>query len=75
MSKLEKKVAKNLKKIRLEKGLSQIALGGKCGWGSVLKHYPGVRVSTYESGKAAPSLKTIELLAKALRVKPERFFE
>lgn len=57
-------LAKNLRRLRLEQGLSQEALADKAG---VDRTY----VSALERQKYSASVDTIDNLARALRVKPE----
>jgi transcriptional regulator with XRE-family HTH domain len=52
-----------VRKIRLERGMTQEQLAGKAG---VTREY----IARLEAGLYDPSLSTIERLAKALKVKP-----
>ena len=51
----------NLKRIRIEKGLTQTQLAEACG-------VTGQAISNYESGIREPSLKTLKMQANALDV-------
>lgn len=59
--------AKNVKKYRLEQGLSQEKLGFLC---NLHRTY----ISDIETCKRSISLKNIELLANALKVEPYKLF-
>lgn len=58
------KVGKNIRKARLEAGLTQQQVHKKSG-------IEMPRLSRYENGYILPTLETIEVLAKALRVDPK----
>ena len=64
MTKIRKTFAKNLKKLRLDKGLTQELLAEKLGI--------SVRYVQQLEGKNTPNVKidTLEILAKELKVKP-----
>lgn len=64
MTKIRKTFAKNLKKLRLDKGLTQEQLAEKLGI--------SVRYIQQLEGKNTPNVKidTLEVLAKELKVKP-----
>jgi transcriptional regulator with XRE-family HTH domain len=61
-------VAKNIKRIREKKGMSQKELITAVGLGAPM-------YSRIETGKAEPSLTTLEKIAKALNVKLSDFFD
>ena len=61
-------VAKNIKRIREKKGMSQKELINAVGLGAPM-------YSRIETGKAEPSLTTLEKIAKALNVKLSDFFD
>lgn len=56
-------IGDRIKQKRLEIGLSQEALGLKCGWENAR-----ARVSSYERNIHTPKLKDIQRLAKAINV-------
>jgi transcriptional regulator with XRE-family HTH domain len=64
MTKIRKTFAKNLKKLRMDKGLTQELLAEKLGI--------SVRYIQQLEGKNTPNVKidTLEILAKELKVKP-----
>ena len=62
------KLGQNLKRIRIEKGISQGDIVRKLGM-------PKSFVSNIENGKTNPTLATIAKLAKALGVKIEELIE
>ncbi|MEI8390382.1 MAG: helix-turn-helix transcriptional regulator [bacterium] len=65
---LDKKIiGKRVKKIRLEKGLTQAELAEMC---NLSTSY----ISCIETGKKRPSLKSLEKLGKSLHVKVESFW-
>ena len=57
------KFGKNVKALRLKKGLTQAQLGLLCEPAMLQQN-----VAEYEKGHLAPSLKTAAVIAKALRV-------
>ena len=61
-------VAKNIKRIREKKGMSQKELITAVGLGAPM-------YSRIETGKAEPALTTLEKIAKALNVKLSDFFD
>lgn len=61
---MTKKVGNNIKKIRMERGYSQLKLSELCGWDSQS------RVSNYEAGAREPSLSDLRVIAKALDANP-----
>ena len=63
-----KKIQQNIKKFRLEKGLTQEQLSEVCG---ISSDY----LSEIERGKKVPSLKRFILIAHGLGISPENFFE
>jgi transcriptional regulator with XRE-family HTH domain len=60
--------ARNLRLIRQDRGLSQEALAELTGLDRTY-------ISSLERGRYNASIKTIEMLAKALKVAPPRFLE
>lgn len=58
------KVGKNIRKARLSAGFTQDDVEARCG-------IEKPRLSRYENGHIIPTLETIEILAKALRVAPK----
>ncbi len=58
----------NIKKYRIQKGLTQEKLSELCG---ISCDY----LSEIERGKRTPSLKRFLLIAKALDILPQKFFE
>jgi len=68
MLKISSTLGKNLKKIRTTKKLSQGAIARKLG---VHRAY----ISGIESGKRNPTIATIERLATALNINPDRLIK
>ena len=68
---MQMNIAAQIKKARLDKGLSQAQLGIACGWDS---GNPQSRVGNYEQGKRIPSAPDIVVLAKALDKSITYFF-
>jgi transcriptional regulator with XRE-family HTH domain len=68
MQTILQKVARNVKRIRNERGLSQQALADKV-------HIHRVYLAKIEGAIQAPSLEILESLAKALKVKPGELLE
>jgi len=64
---LADRFGKNLKKIRLERGVSQFQLG-------IEINCSEDTIANYENGRRWPDVETIEALAMALKVDPEAFF-
>lgn len=60
-------IGERIKSKRLELGLSQEALGKKCGW---QKPAGQLRISSYESNSKRPPFESVLLLAKALQACP-----
>ena len=58
----------NLKKFRLAKNISQEQLGEQCG---ISSDY----ISEIERGKKTPSLKRLDIIAKALKIELYKFFK
>jgi transcriptional regulator with XRE-family HTH domain len=58
-------IGENIKKIRIEKGLTQKQLGDLCGM-------KDSQIRRYENGRANPKYETIEKIAKALNVSTMR---
>ena len=58
----------NLRKVRLEKGLSQEELAGRAD--SVLS-----QIGRIERGERAPTIVTVKKLAEALRIHPKELFD
>lgn len=67
MDKFEKGIGKNIRDIRLERGLSQEALADKC-------EFSNTTLSAYENSRKIPNLKTISRIAKQLNVSIERLY-
>lgn len=65
---LEKRVINNIRRIRREKGISQIRLAAFC---DTSTSYIGLM----ESYKNIPKISTIERIAEALNVSPEELFK
>jgi transcriptional regulator with XRE-family HTH domain len=63
-----KRLGKNLKRIRIEKGVSQVAIAQSL---SVSRGF----ISNIENGKTNPTLSTITNIAKALDVGIEEMFK
>lgn len=63
MAKISKKLGNNLKKIRLEKGMSQ---GDICRASGMDRGY----ISRVESGQKNPTISNLEKIAKALKISP-----
>lgn len=68
LTKLEKTVIDNIRKIRKEKGISQIRLAAYC---DTSASYIGLM----ESYKNIPKLSTIEKIAEALNISPIELFK
>ena len=66
--KLGTSVARRLRRIRLEGGLSQEELAGRAG---LNRNYVGM----VEREENSPTIETLEKLAAALQVHPKLFFE
>ncbi len=64
MAKISKKLGNNLKKIRLEKGMSQ---GDICRATGMDRGY----ISRVESGQKNPTISNLEKIAKALKISPD----
>lgn len=68
MAKISKKLGNNLKKIRLEKGMTQ---GDICRATGMDRGY----ISRVESGQKNPTISNLEKIAKALGVKPDELLK
>lgn len=68
MNESAKKLGKNMKRIRLEKGMTQGDICRKLGLDRAY-------ISNLESGKKNPTLATIEKIAKALEVSPDNLIK
>lgn len=68
MAKISKKLGYNLKKIRLEKGLSQGDIYRATGMD---RGY----ISRVESGQKNPTISNLEKLAKALKISPDELLK
>lgn len=64
MAKISKKLGNNLKKIRLEKGMSQ---GDICRASGMDRGY----ISRVEGGQKNPTISNLEKIAKALKISPD----
>jgi len=64
MAKISKKLGNNLKKIRLEKGMTQ---GDICRATGMDRGY----ISRVESGQKNPTISNLEKIAKALKIFPD----
>ncbi|MDO8486221.1 MAG: helix-turn-helix transcriptional regulator [Candidatus Staskawiczbacteria bacterium] len=64
MAKISKKLGNNLKKIRLEKGMTQ---GDICRASGMDRGY----ISRVESGQKNPTISNLEKIAKALKISPD----
>ena len=64
MAKISKKLGNNLKKIRLEKGMTQ---GDICRATGMDRGY----ISRVESGQKNPTISNLEKIAKALKISPD----
>lgn len=64
--KLVRKIAKNIKNLRIENGRTQFDM---CDYGFNYRHYQRL-----ESGKYTPTLETLLRLAKAFKVEVKEFF-
>lgn len=64
MAKISKKLGNNLKKIRLEKGMTQ---GDVCRASGMDRGY----ISRVESGQKNPTISNLEKIAKALKIYPD----
>jgi len=62
IDKLLKDIGKNIKTIRLDKGLSQSALGKIC-------HFEKASMSRIEAGKINITIKTLYIICNALEVR------
>lgn len=60
-------IGKNIREVRLEKGLSQEELARKCG-------FSNTTLSAYENSRKIPNLTTIAKIAKELEVTIERLY-
>lgn len=67
MNEYEKKIGKNIKEVRTQKGLSQEVLAKRCG-------FSNTTLSSYENTRKIPSLATIATIAKQLGVSIERLY-
>jgi len=61
-------VAKNVRRIRIEFGMTQLELAEVCDW-------PQPMISKIEAGRGDHKLSTIDTLSKALSTKPATLFE
>jgi len=68
MAKISKKLGNNLKKIRLEKGMSQ---GDICRASGMDRGY----ISRVESGQKNPTISNLEKIAKALKISPDELLK
>jgi transcriptional regulator with XRE-family HTH domain len=68
MAKISKKLGNNLKKIRLEKGMSQ---GDICRATGMDRGY----ISRVESGQKNPTISNLEKIAKALKISPDELLK
>ncbi len=64
---LHKRFCQNVRALRLEKGMTQQELADATGL-----HRPDI--SAIEAGRYAPTLSTVEIVAKGLGIKPEGLF-
>lgn len=67
MENYEELIGKNIKEVRLSRGLSQEVLSDMCG-------FSNTTLSAYENGRKIPSLTTIAKIAKELNVSIERLY-
>ncbi len=67
-TKVLKKLGKNIKRYRLDSGLTQEALAQK-----VRKHQ--TYIGKLETGKCSPSIKTLFAISRALRIKLSNVFD
>jgi len=67
MNTLEKGIGKNIRDLRLERGLSQEALAGLC-------NFSNTTLSAYENSRKIPNLTTVARIAKHLNVDIERLY-
>ena len=67
------KFIKNLKRLRVERGMTQYELGLKCGLGT--PKAAGSKISSYEHGRYSPTFKTLDLICKALDIQTHELFE
>ena len=63
---LRRIVAQNLRRLRLDRGLTQEELAGQAG---LNRNYVGM----VERAENSPTVDTLEALAKALKTEPEQF--
>lgn len=68
MAKISKKLGNNLKKIRLEKGMTQ---GDICRAAGMDRGY----ISRVESGQKNPTISNLEKIAKALNISPDELIK
>ena len=68
MAKISKKLGNNLKKIRLEKGMSQ---GDICRATGMDRGY----ISRVESGQKNPTISNLEKIAVALKISPDELLK
>lgn len=68
MAKISKKLGNNLKRIRLEKGMSQ---GDICRATGMDRGY----ISRVESGQKNPTISNLEKIAKALKISPDELLK
>jgi len=68
MAKISKKLGNNLKRIRLEKGMSQ---GDICRASGMDRGY----ISRVESGQKNPTISNLEKIAMALKVSPDELLK
>lgn len=67
MDKHEKNIGKNIREVRLERGLSQEKLAAMC-------DFSNTNLSMYENSRKIPNLTTIAKIAKQLNVSIERLY-
>ena len=65
---LRRIVAQNLRRLRLDRGLTQEELAGQAG---LNRNYVGM----VERAENSPTVDTLEALAKALKTEPEQFLK
>ena len=63
----EEMIGKNIREVRLERGLSQESLANACG-------FSNTTLSAYENGRKMPNLITIAKIAKQLKISIERLY-
>jgi transcriptional regulator with XRE-family HTH domain len=63
----EKKIGKHIKEVRIKQGLSQEKLADMCG-------FSNTTLSSYENGRKNPSLDTVAIIAKKLKVSIEHLY-